>query len=57
MPVKSVVGGRTVVCITLLAALMLLATGALDAAFAQAGPFGGSRPPSKHAPQQISTHG
>jgi nickel/cobalt transporter (NicO) family protein len=50
MPVKSVVGGRAVVCIALLAAAMLLATGVLDAAFAQAGPFGGSRPPSTPAP-------
>jgi nickel/cobalt transporter (NicO) family protein len=46
MPVKTVAGGRPVVYLALLAALiagLLLVAGVLDAAFAQAGPFGAPR--------------
>jgi nickel/cobalt transporter (NicO) family protein len=53
MPVKPVVGGRPVVHIVLLVSVLagaLLAAGMLDAAFAQAAPFGGSRPQAPAVP-------
>ena len=53
MPVKPVVGGRPVVHIVLLVSVLagaLLAAGMLDAAFAQAAPFGGPRPQAPAIP-------
>jgi nickel/cobalt exporter len=53
MPVKTVVGGRLVFHIALLAAAIagvLLLAGALDVAFAQGSPFGGPRPQAAPAP-------
>jgi nickel/cobalt transporter (NicO) family protein len=53
MPVKTVVGGRLVIDIALLVAVIagvLLIAGVLDAAFAQAGPFGAPRPQAAAPP-------
>jgi nickel/cobalt exporter len=53
MPVKTVVGGRLVFHIVMLAvaiAGVLLLAGALDVAFAQGNPFGGPRPQAAPAP-------
>lgn len=50
MPVTRSAGGRTVLVLAAVAAALLFMFGALDAVFAQSGPFGGPRPQAVPVP-------